>query len=185
MANNSVDIVGLKEFGVKLDLLPKEVEKRIVRTSLKAGVEVFRRGLRSKAPVRKDGGPKKLKAGKTRAPGYLQKHIGRWFVTDAALRLRGGSAKSEAEALSKIGSEHFAALVTGPTASAFYGLFVEKGHRNVPRGHALTRRALREEFGGSSTPAHPWLRPVFDELSQAAIDAFVYSLTTQIIAMNL
>lgn len=185
MAHNSVEMVGLKEFGTKLDLLPKEVEKRIVRTSLKTGIEVFRRGLRAKAPIRKEGGAKKAKAGKTRDPGYLQKHIGRWFVTDAALNLKGGSTKSEAEALAKIGSEHFAAMVTGPMPSAFYGGFVEEGHRSVARGHALTRRALRLEFGGSRVPAYPWLRPVYDSQSQAAIDAFTNSLATEIAAMNL
>lgn len=112
---SSVTVVGLQELGAKLDKLFKEDAKKAVRTAIKPSIEVIRKEIRAKAPVRVEVGAtgfrKTSKGKKEREPGYLKAHIGRWIKPS--------------------GDGSLSAFV-GPTRSAFYGRFYELGTSHQP-----------------------------------------------------
>lgn len=102
-----VQIVGLEEFGRRLDQFSQDVERKMIRKAAGAGAEVFRREIRAKVPVRSEPG---LKGKEQRGPGWLKKHIGRW---------------------SRSGSGTYSVFV-GVMNKAFYWLFHEFGSSHEP-----------------------------------------------------
>lgn len=140
-----VTVVGLQEIGAKLDKLFKDSAKKAIRKASAAGAEVYRREIRAKAPVRQDD---YLKGRRKRGPGYLKKHIGRWF---------------------KFNQDGSLSVFVGPTKSAFYGRIVEKGH---VKGNSPFGRAYEAEFGTANTPAHAFMRPAFDSQTEKAKQVF-------------
>jgi HK97 gp10 family phage protein len=64
---------------------------------------------------------------------------------------------------------------------AFYWRFVEYGHKFVPRrtsgkGWTAHRAAAALEYGTSTVPAYPFMRPAFDSKKSASIDAMTAKL---------
>jgi len=105
---DSVKVVGLEDLGRTVELFKQKLQRTMVRKAANAGVEVFRREIRARAPVRQDEG---LKGKEQRKPGYLKKHIGRWVKVK--------------------GQESYSVMV-GPMASAFYARFYELGTSHQP-----------------------------------------------------
>jgi HK97 gp10 family phage protein len=74
---------------------------------------------------------------------------------------------------------------------AYYWRFVEQGHKFVPRntnvssrtgrtiGWAAHRRAAALEYGTSTVPAHPFMRPAYDSKKDAALEAMTKTLAEQ------
>jgi len=66
------------------------------------------------------------------------------------------------------------AILIGPEVGlkakydGYYGRMVEKGHRIVGKGQALTTKAAKAEFGGSKTEPEEFLRPAYDENAEKA-----------------
>jgi HK97 gp10 family phage protein len=68
---------------------------------------------------------------------------------------------------------------------AFYARFVERGHKFVPRKKQGTswkahRRAAELEYGTSSAPAYPFMRPAYMSKREASIDAMSKKLAEQL-----
>jgi HK97 gp10 family phage protein len=61
--------------------------------------------------------------------------------------------------------------------SAFYALWVEKGHINRKLGEALRggarKKAAARAASTNNTPAHPFMRPAIDAKAQEAIDVVI------------
>jgi HK97 gp10 family phage protein len=168
VGTETVVVTGMEEAQKNLDLISNQMQKTYVRNAIKSAAEVFRREVRAKAPVRVDEYEKsKNKKGATRGPGYLKSHIGRWI---------------------KPQSDGSLSAFVGPTPTAFYGAFVEKGHRNIrtraeklAEHYGAARRALvTAEFGGKDTPPHPFMRPAFDAKHEEAQKVFGEELWKQI-----
>jgi HK97 gp10 family phage protein len=131
MADISVEVIGLKEFSDTLDLLANDVQRKHIRTAMKPAVEVLRREVRLRAPVRVEVGSKGFrktgKGKKNRQPGYLKAHIGRWLKPEKDGSLAG---------------------FVGPTQSAFYGRFVELG-----TSHSAAKPFMRPAFDAKKDEA--------------------------------
>jgi HK97 gp10 family phage protein len=75
---------------------------------------------------------------------------------------------------------------------AYYGPFVEKGHKFVPRNKKISkrtgrkigweahRRAAELEYGNSRAPAYPFMRPAYSSKRQEAVDVMTETLREQI-----
>jgi len=75
---------------------------------------------------------------------------------------------------------------------AFYWRFVEEGHKFVPKnkrvskktgrtiGWAAHRKAAELEYGTSTVPAYPFMRPAYESKKQSAVDAMTRTLAEQI-----
>lgn len=68
--------------------------------------------------------------------------------------------------------------------SAFYALWVEKGHINRKAGEALrgskvTLKAIRAA-STNNTPAHPYMRPALEAKAQAAIDVVIQDVSARL-----
>jgi HK97 gp10 family phage protein len=101
--SDTTQVYGLLELGANIDKLFKETAQKVVKKAGAAGGEVLRRGMRQRAPVRQEGGPK----GKDqRLPGYGKRHIRRW------------TRKNPDGSLSNY---------VGPDKKAFYLGYAEKG----------------------------------------------------------
>jgi HK97 gp10 family phage protein len=140
-----VKIVGLQKLGETLDLFTQDVQRKMIRKAASAGIEVFRREIRAKAPVRVEVGitgfRNTAKGKKQRQPGYLKKHIGRW---------------------SKVRSGESYSVMTGPTPSAFYAKFYELGTSHQP-----ARPFMRPAFDSKNSEAQ---RVFADTLNQQIVE---------------
>jgi homoserine dehydrogenase len=75
---------------------------------------------------------------------------------------------------------------------AFYSRFVERGHKFVPKnknvskktgrtiGWAAHRRAAELEYGSSTVPAYPYMRPAYEAKKGSAVDAMTEKLKEQL-----
>jgi len=75
---------------------------------------------------------------------------------------------------------------------AFYWRFVEDGHKFVPRNKKISkktgrtigwkahRKAAELEYGTSSAPAYPFMRPAYESKKSEVIDAMTRTLAEQI-----
>lgn len=78
----------------------------------------------------------------------------------------------------------------GADGDAFYWRFVEQGHKFVPHkpagGKGSTwkahRAAAQLEYGTSTVPAYPFMRPAYESKKQEAVDAMQAVLSTKIAA---
>lgn len=70
------------------------------------------------------------------------------------------------------------------TKSAFYALWVEKGHINRGAGQALrgSKESLRAARAASTnnTPAHPYMQPAIESKAQEAIDIVISDVTSRL-----
>lgn len=70
------------------------------------------------------------------------------------------------------------------TKSAFYALWVEKGHINRGAGQALrgSKENVRAARAASTnnTPAHPYMQPAIESKAQEAIDIVISDVTSRL-----
>src|SRR5205085_11591105 len=68
--------------------------------------------------------------------------------------------------------------------SAYYALWVEKGHINRKLGQALRggarKKAAARAASTSNTPAHPYMRPAIEAKAQEAIDIMVQTVADKL-----
>jgi len=143
----TMKIEGLEEVNRMLGALPDKIATKVMRKAVYAGAALLRQGQRQVAPIRTTGGPMKTKSG-TRSPGFLKKNIKMRF-------------KRRQDRTVKI-------YQVGPIGEAFYGRFVELGHAAGKR--KKYGRGVTPSTGLRMVPAHPFLMPTFDNLTQQIIE---------------
>jgi HK97 gp10 family phage protein len=143
----TMKIEGLEDVKRMLAALPDKLEAKVVRKAVFAGAALLRQGQRQAAPIRTTGGPMKTKSG-TRSPGFLKKNI----------KMRFKKRQGRAVKIYQV----------GPLGEAFYGRFVELGHAAGKR--KKYGRGVTVETGLRMVPAHPFLVPAFNNLTQQMID---------------
>ncbi|HEY3972314.1 MAG TPA: HK97-gp10 family putative phage morphogenesis protein [Candidatus Sulfotelmatobacter sp.] len=166
----TIQVDGLDELGRALESIPAVLATRVMRGALHAAGDVMAEAIELTAPVRSGA----LKA-------------------DIITKVRVGSDLSDNYVIVGPGYERGALTVKGVTRNkrggieavvdttespGVYAAFVERGHR--PPGHGVRNdragkhsHAHELEFGGASTPPHPFMRPAFDSSKEAALDTFV------------
>jgi HK97 gp10 family phage protein len=155
---------GLEELLRRLDHIPLALSRNVAREALQEAGEVIQAVAESSAPkltgqlaediivevhVTGDLRSNNVRVG----PGYMR--------TNLKTRKRG----------------RYAGRPDTTTSPGLYGAFVEKGH-GMPGyswaarfGSARQRRRTgrQVELGSHDVPPHPWLRPAFDQSSDAAV----------------
>lgn len=109
-----VELKGFEEVKEALGELPGRIARKVLRKGVYAGAAFLRGEIRTAAPIRRDSGLRRAKGG-PRAPGYLKRKIG------ARYRRKVSSATEV----------HY---MVGPIGYAFYGWFVEAGHKGGKSG---------------------------------------------------
>lgn len=145
--------VDTREIDAALKTLPDKLALRVLRQGVFAGAKILRDRSKVAAPVRREGirGKYYGRTGATliRYPGYLKRMIGAKFS-----RKRSSKAQS--------------VYHVRPIGPAFYGFFVEGGHRIGKRpSKSKIRRGLDNR---GWVPAHPFMEPVFRNASNEAIE---------------
>jgi HK97 gp10 family phage protein len=157
MSEPFAHIKGLEGLQAALSRLPGKIQEKLAVRAASAAAKVVQDYIKARAPRRQEGG---VKGGtgksKARNPGNLARHISR-------RRIKKGSGASVTYSVY-------------PSKSAFYGRYVEQGH-----GPPNSRKRKREatylaEFGGRSTPAHPFMRPAADSAKAASVEKFAQVL---------
>lgn len=144
--------VDTRQIDEALKSLPEKLAARVLRQGVFAGAKLIRDRVKQAAPIRREGMRGKY-YGRTgsqlvRYPGYLRRMIG---------------AKYAAKRSSK-GDVRYHVRPIGP---AYYGFFVEGGHRIGKRSSKGKVRA-----GGdtrATVPPHPFMEPVFKNAANEAI----------------
>ncbi len=149
-----VTILGMPELQANLKTLGSALTAVLDKAAL-AGGEVFRVAAIAKAPHR---------------TGNLKRNI---VCQKTSEDPAGGGFL-----LSLAGPRDTATVAVGPNAEAWYGRLVEYVHAIVPRGQAARAHRLKTErakraAGFEFVPAHPFMRPAFDESRPAAEAAAV------------
>jgi HK97 gp10 family phage protein len=153
MAETFAHIKGLEGLQAALSRLPGVMQERLAVRAVSAAAKVVQDAIKARAPRRQEGGAKAGK-GKSRArnSGNLARHISRKRIGK------------------KSGTQ--VAYTVFPSPTAFYGKFVEEGHGPPNSRHRQREATYQAEFGGRSTPAHPFMRPAMDSSQSASVDKF-------------
>lgn len=133
-----------------LSKLDQAISESTLRQAAVAGARVIHDEIKRRAPV---GDREGMRRGQPHAPGFLRDHMLIAYDREES-----------------VPAELASYLITW-SKDAFYGRFVELGKRNAVKLTERTlARAIREiEFGGSRTPAQPFIRPAFEaKKSEAA-----------------
>ena len=141
----SFEVIGLRELTAKLDKLSLEVRRKISRRALRAFTKPALAAERALCPVNTDGTP----GGNSLKPGELRADL------RARVRVDGNNDRVIA--------------IVGPSRKTMHvARWVERGHNQVSGG----RKVVSKKSGGSPgkvighVPAHPFIRPAFDESLQ-------------------
>jgi len=62
--------------------------------------------------------------------------------------------------------------LVGLGSDAFYGKFLERGHRHIGRGKGRRAKLRRGTIQGKRIPAKPFMEPAFDAKAEAALAEF-------------
>lgn len=143
----TVQVTGLEEINRGLQSLPGKIARKVLRKGVFAGADLLRGRIEQAAPVRSTGGAMKMSSGGSRGPGYLKKHIGAKF---------------------KRGKFTEATYRVAPFGQAFYGNFVEQGHAAGKR--KKYGRGVTVATGLKMVPAHPFIMPTFNSMTNQIID---------------
>lgn len=154
-----ISIAGLAALRSRFEQLPARMVKNSIRV-----------GLRQAANMVKD----QAKANVNGAPGPAS-HTG---ALKKSIRVTAGKGSPTRVIFKVIAGEFTAAQKKKFGAdSAFYAMFVEKGHINRSKGNALRggRASVRAARSASSsnTPPHPFMQPAIESKAQSAIDLMV------------
>ena len=148
MIDVTIEVKGLEEVKRALAEFPSRIARKVLRSSVAAGGMLLRGEIRNAAPVRSAGGMMKTGKGEMRGPGYLKKKIG------ARYRRR----------VSSFNEIHYS---VGPTGQAFYGYFVEGGHK-IGKRKRYGKGAGTDARG--SVPPQPFMIPAFNRMTAPIID---------------
>lgn len=157
MGGFTEQFVGLKELDAKLSALKTTEAHRIIKQGLLDGGEVIQAAVQGLAPERPQ-----LPSGTALPVGALARDIELHFGKDEA-----GLP---------------AAIVSPGKYTAYAARWVEYGHRLVKGGRLSMRRGKMRGSGQQigEVPAHPFLRPGFEESQQEAVEVTVQSIASGI-----
>jgi len=145
----TIEVRGLDELGAQFESLDLAVQTHIMKHSLRTAGEVFIPELVARAPINTDG------------------------VTDEShtTRLIPGMLKASMRVAVNLQADAGPTAFAGPDKRTQHVMnWIENGFNLTTHGRKRKRKVIRH------IPAHPVLRPVFDELSTAAIEAFATAL---------
>jgi hypothetical protein len=155
----TLDTSELDGFADRLGSFALEVQDKMLKQAVAAGAEVFMFGVMAKCPVDTD-----------RATGESN-------------QLKPGMLKADIRvAIGKTGRRCF--IGAGPT-TAYVMRWLERGHLLVKGGTIAWTNGKRSRRGKGGhvighVPAHPVLRPAFDQYNKAAVHAFAEELELRI-----
>lgn len=152
-------VLGLEDIRKGLAELPPRVALKVLRKGVYAGAALLRGAVKQAAPVRSYGGQKKMSSGGDRQPGYLKKSIGAKFK------------KGE--------GQNVKTYRVGPYGQGFYGYFVEAGHAAGKR--KKYGRGVTAQTGLRMVPAHPFIMPVFNSMSNQVVERMKEKLSELIV----
>lgn len=154
----SLKVSGLREVDKMLNDLSKGVQKRVLTKALMAGGEIIARAARLKAP---------------RETGYLYEHIA---VTDK----RPDDANVGAAAYAEARSAGLTGRQAGQVARTAN---IAAGNHQAEVWVGASKSAVAawpQEVGTINHPAHPFLRPAFEETKAKVADTIAFELFDQI-----
>jgi HK97 gp10 family phage protein len=134
----TVKIQGLEELSQKIHEFPDNLLKKGVRNALRAGGEVLRQAISSRAP-------RSVDETHGHTPGFLADHIGTVVKT---------SPKNDT-----------GSIQVGPVKKAFYGMFAEFGTKHQP-ARPFVRPAFEGSAQDALDAFVAKLREAFDEVSR-------------------
>ena len=157
-----IEIKGGKELAAKLTRLVEKVRTQDMSAALYAGGLVIRDDARIRAPLGHE--PLPTRTGVHEKPGTLKKGI---------VVMRGRKRGDEIS------------VVVGTTSTAFYGRFVEKGHRGRrPKGAAHLKVNPLTDKREIVAQAKPFMLPAAETKAQAAVDAMAAELRRRLEAQG-
>lgn len=164
----TVQVAGLDQLGRALDRIPAVLSTRIMRGALHASGDVMAGAIESTAPAR---------TGALKADIIAKVHVGsdlsNNYVVVGPGYDRGGLTVKGVKRNKRGAIE---AVVDTTDSPGVYALFVERGHKapghGVKNNRAGRGSAHEIEYGGASTPPHPFMRPAYDSSKEAAVEAF-------------
>lgn len=138
-------IKGLEELKRKLATLAPKVERKILRAAWRKGANTIRDAARAKAPV---------------LSGELKKKI-----TTVSARGKPGTLRFQVRATARKVSPKYPEGYPYPYA-------VEKGHGAPNTRSRQFGNPRQTEFGSSSTPPKPFMRPAWEEKKEGVLKTF-------------
>jgi len=154
----TIEVQGLDELGKKLDSLSQAIQTRILRHALQFGGEVFVPELVARAPINTEGVTDATHTTRL-VPGMLK------FSMGVAINMQAPQGPT-----AFIGSDKRARHVLNWIENGFN--LTTHGRRTKAKKNLATERKIIRHI-----PAHPILRPVFDELYTEAVMAFSAAIT--------
>jgi len=162
-------IEGLDRLGLALDRIPSVFATRILRGGLHAAGDVMGEAIHATEPYRTGALRDDAMVVKVYVPGDLR--------APATMRVGPGydRGKLTVQGVRRNKRGGIEAVVDTTESPGVYDKFVELGHRNGRRAQKNEKReSPREiEFGGGSTPPHPFMRPAYESSREGALAAFV------------
>lgn len=158
----STGVVGLPELLRRLQRVPIVLARRVEREALSEGGDIILAAAEASAAAHRVTGDlaediiKELRVAGDLSTGWV--NVGPAYDR-AALKTR------------KRGK--YAGRQDSSTSPGVYGKFVEEGHAGPGQPNARERKRSGKEIelGSHDVPPHPWLKPAFDNSSEAALEA--------------
>jgi HK97 gp10 family phage protein len=161
-----LEVKGLAELRTRMAGIPDKLIKNALRSGLRKGATVVRNQARENFNAA--GGPNDL-TGALKASIRVTPRRG--TPTRVVFSVSAG-------ALTKAQTKKFGA------DSAYYALWVERGHINRKLGAALRggtrRKAAARAASTNNTPAHPFMRPAIEAKAKEAIDIMVQAVAEKL-----
>jgi HK97 gp10 family phage protein len=155
-------VQGLAELRQRMAGVSDKLVKNVLRSGLRKGATIVRN--QARANFSTAGGPNSL-TGALRASIRVTPRRG--TPTRVVFSIVAGT-------LTKAQTKKFGA------DSAYYALWVEKGHINRKLGQALRgglrKKAAARAVSTSNTPAHPYMKPAIENKAQEAIDIMIKTI---------
>jgi HK97 gp10 family phage protein len=159
-------VQGLDQLRVRLAAASDKLLKGALRTGLRKGATVVRNQARDN--FNKAGGPNDITRALKSSIRVTQR---RGTPTRVVFSVSAG-------ALTNAQTKKFGA------DSAYYALWVEKGHINRKLGQALRggsrKKAAARAASTSNTPAHPYMKPAIEAKAQEAIDIMIQTVADKL-----
>ncbi|MET3132865.1 hypothetical protein AAKU55_003146 [Oxalobacteraceae bacterium GrIS 1.11] len=159
-------VTGLDQFRVRLSALPDRMIQGCIKSGLRQGANLIRD--QAKTNFNGAGGPTEL-TGALKASIRVTSRRG--TPTRVVFNVVAGQ-------LTKAQTKKFGAN------SAYYALWVERGHINRKLGEALRGSkagvTAARAASTSNTPAHPYMQPAIESKAQAAIDMMVATIAARL-----
>lgn len=154
-----IQMAGMSELVQRMRAMPKVIQGNAARKAVRAGAQVIRTAMVENTPIQ----AVKTASSNSLDPGELQADIG------TRTTLKNGEAE---------------AWVGPGKKTERVALWVEYGHRAVKGGYSKVLANGKTRGPGKASavdvPAHPFLRPAFEESAEAAGEAMQAVLLTEI-----